>query len=59
MSKKIISVGDVINVKHENKTLKAKVRRIGEVVGGGFVMLTLDLEGSVAYTVARDFEVGR
>ena len=52
-------VGDKIHVVLNGKTELGRIRRIGtrHPSHKGFVMLTLDIGGNVAYTVAQETEV--
>lgn len=57
-----IAVGSTLYVKDpsgvEGLSCQAKVRKIG-MPGGGFVMLTLDIQGNTHYAVARESELAR
>ena len=56
-----IAVGSTLYVKDpkvEGLSCQAKVRKVG-MPGGGFVMLTLDIQGETHYAVARESELAR
>jgi hypothetical protein len=57
MTYEAIKLEDQIDVIYCDRTVRAKVRRIGFIQGNGWVMLTLDIDGKVCYVPAREKEI--